>query len=261
MKERRPRSKDRHGTAGRTLDAKMGPLYVQVSHRIKNQIAGGDYPVGSLLPTESELCGHFGVSRQTVRQALQHLRNEGLLSAKKGVGTRVESPPSASRYQYSLQSLTDVLQYATETEFEVHTHEEFEVDGQLASTLGCRPGRKWVRLTGIRREVGIAEPLCLLEVLLDARYAGAVKDLKVVRTPIFARIEQQYGETIMEIIQQLEGGLVNEKDAVALGVDAGSAALRVVRRFFATGRRLIEVSISLHPANRFSYAIALKRRS
>jgi GntR family transcriptional regulator len=237
------------------------PLYVQIAQRIRTQIAGGEYPVGALLPTENELSLSLGVSRQTVRQAFQHLRHEGLLSAKKGVGTRVEAAQSASVYQYALQSLTDVLQYATETEFEIERSEKIVVAGQLASTLGCRPGREWIRLTGLRRAIGASEPLCMLEVLIDAHYSRAVKDLSVVRTPIFARIEQQYGETIAEIHQQMEGSLVGDQHAAALAVDPGSAALRVTRRFFATGRRLIEVSISLHPASRFSYAVTLKRRT
>lgn len=249
------------GPATTPLDAGRVPLYVQIAQRVRAQITGGEYPVGALLPTENELSLSFGVSRQTVRQAFQHLRNEGLLSAKKGVGTRVEAVQSASVFQYSLQSLTDVLQYATETEFEVERREEIVVDGQLASTLGCRPGRKWIRLTGLRRAIGAPEPLCILEVLIDARYFRAVKDLSVVRTPIFARIEKQYGETIIEIHQQLEGSLVGAEHAAALAVDVNSAALRVVRRFFATGRRLIEVSISLHPASRFSYAVTLQRRT
>jgi DNA-binding GntR family transcriptional regulator len=242
------------------LDAGQAPLHIQIAHRIRTRIAGGEYPVGALLPTEHELSQAFAVSRQTVRQAIQHLRNEGLLSAKKGVGTRVEAAQSASVYQYSLQSLTDVLQYATETEFQINRTEEVVADGQLASALGCRPGRRWVRLIGMRRTTGASAPLCMLEVLIDARYARAVKDLSVVHMPIFARIEQEYGETITEIHQLLEGSLVGEEHAAALAVAAGSAALRVTRRFLATGRRLIEVSISLHPANRFSYAVALKRR-
>lgn len=242
------------------LDNDRAPLYVQIAHRVRARISAGEYPVGALLPTEMELARIFGVSRQTVRQALQHLRTEGLLSAKKGVGTRVESLQSSSDYRYSLQSLTDIFQYATETEFEIRDREEITVEGHLASELGCRPGRKWIRLTGLRRAIGVREPLCALQVLVDARYAGAVKNLEIVQTPIFTRIEQQYGETITEIHQQLEASLIGEDRAAELAVEAGSAALRVTRRFFATGRRLIEVSISLHPAKRFSYAVTLKRR-
>lgn len=243
-------------------EADQLPLYVQIAQRIRTRIAGGEYPVGALLPTENELSQAFSVSRQTVRQAIQHLRSEGLLSAKKGVGTRVEATQSASVYQYSLRSLTDILQYATETEFRIEHSEELVVDGQLASTLGCRPGRKWFRLAGVRWTTGSAsEPLCTLEVLIDARYARVVKGLSVVRRPIFARIEQEHSETITEIHELVEGSIVGDEQAAALGVSAGSPALHITRRFFATGRRLIEVSMSLHPASRFSYTVMLKRRT
>src|SRR5689334_21429814 len=66
------------------------PLYIKVAHALQHQIGAGEYPIGSLLPTEIELAKRHGVSRQTIRQAVQQLRQKKLLSAKKGVGTRVE---------------------------------------------------------------------------------------------------------------------------------------------------------------------------
>ena len=59
------------------------PLYLQVAHHLESRISDGEYPVGSLLPTENEIAAALGVSRQTVRQAIATLRNKGRLSARK----------------------------------------------------------------------------------------------------------------------------------------------------------------------------------
>ena len=66
------------------------PLYLQVARAIEQRICSGALAVGSLLPVETDLAKMFGVSRQTVRHAIAHLRDRGMLSARKGVGTRVE---------------------------------------------------------------------------------------------------------------------------------------------------------------------------
>ncbi|RYG99361.1 MAG: GntR family transcriptional regulator, partial [Alphaproteobacteria bacterium] len=64
-----------------------GPLYAQVAGTLKEEIVSGAWPVGSLLPTEDELCARFSVSRYTVREALRRLREDGLVSSRQGAGT------------------------------------------------------------------------------------------------------------------------------------------------------------------------------
>ena len=52
-------------------------LYVQAAEYIREKIAEGEYPVGSRIPTENELAAQLGVSRPTVRHALETLAREG----------------------------------------------------------------------------------------------------------------------------------------------------------------------------------------
>ena len=60
------------------------PLYMQAALELKEEIVNGVYPVGALIPTEAELCKPFSVSRYTVREALRVLREEGLVSSRRG---------------------------------------------------------------------------------------------------------------------------------------------------------------------------------
>ena len=69
-----------------TVQAKR-PRYRQVAEKLKSAIEAGEYPVGSLLPTESELCASFNISRYTAREALRRLAEMGLVSRRQGAGT------------------------------------------------------------------------------------------------------------------------------------------------------------------------------
>ena len=74
------------------------PLYQTVAEKLTAAIEVGRYPVGTMLPTEAELCAQFGVSRQTIREATRLLLQIGLVSRHQGVGTRVERTRVAEQY-------------------------------------------------------------------------------------------------------------------------------------------------------------------
>ncbi len=77
----------------KTLQAESSsPLYYQLMERIRYDISKGAFPVGSRIPPEHEIETSYGVSRVTVRRALQELTNEGLLERKQGKGTYVAEP-------------------------------------------------------------------------------------------------------------------------------------------------------------------------
>ncbi len=65
------------------------PVYYQLMNIIMEKIKSGEYSVGSLIPSERDLSELLGISRMSVRQALHHLVNEGLLTREKGKGTFV----------------------------------------------------------------------------------------------------------------------------------------------------------------------------
>jgi DNA-binding GntR family transcriptional regulator len=65
------------------------PLYYQLENLLREKIVSGELEPGDKLPTELELIEQYGVSRITVRQALQALADEGLIERKQGRGTVV----------------------------------------------------------------------------------------------------------------------------------------------------------------------------
>lgn len=234
------------------------PLYLQVARHIENKINNGDYPVGSLLPTENELAESLGVSRQTVRQAIGTLRNKGRLSARKGVGTRVEAGFNPERTRFIAHSRSELFEIAAETEFVITFKEEISAQGRLAVDLGCRPGRKFFHMGGIRYPTNRSRPFSWNEVYVDARLSAAVKDIDIARSAIFHYIEQYTGEKIQEIEQDIKPMALTEDIAARLGAKAGDLALVVTRRYYGSGRRLLEYAFQVLPAERFTYTTTLR---
>lgn len=65
------------------------PVYIQIHDKIKQEIEDGIWKIGDRLPSERELSEVFGVSRMTLRQAIQTLADEGILERKIGSGTYI----------------------------------------------------------------------------------------------------------------------------------------------------------------------------
>ena len=73
------------------------PVWKAISDALASDIAGGQYPTGSKLPTEADLSARFGVNRHTVRHALSDLAAKGLVVPRRGAGVFVTAP--ATDYQ------------------------------------------------------------------------------------------------------------------------------------------------------------------
>lgn len=84
----------------------QSPLYQQLMARLKNDIVAGVYPPGARIPSEQVLCETYGVSRVTVRKAMQDLVQEELLVRRQGKGTFV----AQERIQRNLQQITSFSQ-------------------------------------------------------------------------------------------------------------------------------------------------------
>jgi GntR family transcriptional regulator len=237
----------------------VGALYLQVARTLQDRIASGELPVGCLLPTEHMLAEQFGVSRQTVRQAIGHLRSMKLLSARKGVGTRVESSRPQTAYYHALQSLSDLFQFASDALYHVTKVDRVTVAGREAEELGCRPGRIWLRLEGLRKVPGVDAPVSQTIVMIDGRYGAVAATPRVHTRAIFAQIEERFGITITEVHQDIEATVLTAAQAEMLQSEPGSPALLITRRFFGAGHSLVLMSRNLHASSRFRYSMTVRR--
>lgn len=233
------------------------PLYLQIAHHLEQQIAADTYPVGSLLPPEEELAVSLGVSRHTIRQAIGQLRRRGRLSARKGVGTRVEAGTDDWSNRFRSESRHDLFDFARETEMRIVRREVVAVRGRMAVEMGCRPGRKWHYLAGPRYFAGESAPFCWNEVYLDQSLGGVVAHIDVLRSALFQLVESHTGERIAEIQQEIRATHVSQEAADALGLVPGSLGMRLSRRYTGSGGRLLEYAMQTYPGESFVYRTTL----
>src|SRR5690606_26433835 len=131
--------------------------------------------------------------------------------------------------------------------------------GSKAALIGARAGRRFLRIIGIRRRNRDNKPVSHAEIFIDDAFSTIKSEIPTVGTAIWEVIERHSGETLVELEQQIDAVTLGREDARLLEVAEGTPALRVIRRYYVTGRRLVELSINLHPANRFSYTMRIKR--
>jgi DNA-binding GntR family transcriptional regulator len=236
------------------------PQYVLVAQALIDDIRRGRYPVGGLLPPEVDLSRQFGVSRHTMREAMRLLLERGLVTRQRGIGTQVKASQASPRYVQSTASIADLPQYVEETRLVTKKADDVICDEALAALLGCPPGQRWLHVRGSRYVGDGKDPIALTDIYINVAYAGIQSLIGVQKVPVYTLIEKQYGETIVEVRQQIGATVLGEVEARALNVEPGSAGLVITRRYLGSNDRVLEVAINLHPAERFSYSMSLRMK-
>jgi GntR family transcriptional regulator len=235
------------------------PRYLQLAQTLVAEIEAGRHAVGDLLPTEHELCEQFGASRFTVREALKRLVQMGMVTRQAGVGTRVLGPRQPTGYLQTLEGLADLHRYTGETELTILSRETIEVSGALAEELGAGAGEAWLVLEALRRRAGAALVIAFTRIYIHPAFRGLIGLDGGDNSPIYTRIEQQFGEQIVEVHQQIHGVSIGADVAAKLDVKRGSPGLRVTRAYVNARGETVELAVSLHPADRFSYSQTFHR--
>lgn len=234
------------------------PQYVLLAQALMKDIGQGVYPVGSLLPTESDLCTQFRLSRHTVREAIRRLQERGLVTRKRGVGTAVKASKVEARYVHSVVKMSDLMQYVADTRLVTSATRNVITDDTLAETLRCGVGQRWICVSGFRYAGKEKQPMALTAIYINPSYGGVRKLIGTLKVPVYTLIEKQYGVTIVEVKQEIRAVTVTAADAKRLGVKPGSAALLVTRRYLGANDEVLEIALNLHPADRFSYSNSLR---
>src|SRR6185312_8500032 len=102
--------------------------YRDIATRLQKDIRLGKAEVGNLLPTETELLEKYSASRQTVREALRILRDQGLIVRRAGLGSVVIASEPPVLFTHSVTSLAEWLRYSNETYRQVVRSSEIVAD-------------------------------------------------------------------------------------------------------------------------------------
>jgi GntR family phosphonate transport system transcriptional regulator len=148
-----------------------GTLYSQIARQLEQEI-GPLYGLGQWLPAEGELALRFGVNRHTVRRAIDHLVDGGLLERRHGrgncvIGTQLDYPIGpATRFTENLNS------QGIAADIRVQKKQVIPASGAVAAKLRLGPGEQVYWIESLRFADG--RPLCVASHFLPApRYQKA----------------------------------------------------------------------------------------
>jgi DNA-binding GntR family transcriptional regulator len=239
----------------------MKPRYVELADQLIEAIGNGTFAVGAALPSEMDLSTQYGVSRATVRSALQKVQDLGLISRRKRAGIRVEASKPRVAFEQSLSNVEDLMQFAVVTERRVQSIGEISASPALAAQLGVDVGSRWLRVEMLRVDPSKAEqPICWTEVYLDPVVGAAIRrELRKNTGLICEMVEDRCGRAVQEVRQEIRAVGVPARVSEPLATAPDSHALEIVRHYVDQRGLMFEATISVFPADRFTYALRLTR--
>lgn len=229
------------------------PLYQQVASWLRDDIANGVYPVGSLLPTTPELAKLFGVGKHTVREALAQLKSGGIISIRRRGGTRVEANlPETS--EYVLQAFDAITQYSNQARLRVLNKDLIVARREVAELLQCPSAQEWLHIEGFRAGGTPPEPIGYMEVYINRAFPKVYERINRNTVVVFKMFEEIYEENIVEVRQEMRAVRITGRAAEVLTVKEGTIGMRYITRFFSAKGVQLEVSVNIHPLEKLSFA-------
>lgn len=235
------------------------PRYAELGDILQSGIERGDYPVGSLLPTELELCERYKVSRHTARAALTQLITAKLVQRRPGSGTRVIAQHEAMRYEHEIDNLDLLIQYGNSTRLQVLAAHRATATAHIAKQLEISPGDQYLHLDGLRLEEPSREPIAVTEMLVPIRAGTPTEDL--LDLSISPRTVAVFldASRLSQVEQVFDAVSLGANEAALLSVKRSEPAMRVQRHYRDAQGQLLMLAISKHPPGRFAYSMVLSR--
>lgn len=227
---------------------------------LQQQIASGQYPVGSTLPPEMVLCEIHGVSRFTARAALASLQRQGLVTRRPRVGSVVQAPEPRGMYSVRMNSASDILRFSSMADMHLVGTEDVVADTLLARELGGEMGDVWIKVSTFRDSPDTKVAASWTDFYLRPEHRSVVPLIGHKRGSVWQFLSELQQHPIDRIEQTVEACKIPKEVAVVLGVPSKSPALRTVYRLYREGdTALFYAAISLYPEGRFKLSQTLSR--
>jgi GntR family transcriptional regulator len=228
------------------------PLYFQVAQHLEDAIHTGAIPTGMLFQNEVDLAASLGLSRPTMRRAMQHLVDKGLVVRRRGIGTRVVQPKL--RRPLELTSLYDDLNRAgRKPTTEVLSFQAIEATDVVAERLDVPEGTPALELVRLRRADG--EPIAKLTNYLPERVATFTED-DLNENGLYDLIRRQ-GVTLHSATQTLGARTATAAEARLLDEPRGGALVTAQRVTYDDHGDAVEYGTHIYAASRYTFEINL----
>lgn len=228
------------------------PLYYQVARHLEQAIESGGLVPGTRLENELELADQLGLSRPTMRRAMQHLVDKGLLVRRRGIGTRVVSPKV--RRSLELTSLhDDLIREGQRPSTKLLTLRQVPAPIEVAAALELRVGDPVIEIVRLRSAMDrpIAKmtnflPAGLLEVGADELESRGLYELL-----------RAAGIHLHSATQLIGARNATAAEARLLGEPRSAALLSMQRTTYDDHGAVVEYGNHIYAATRYSFSLSL----
>jgi GntR family transcriptional regulator len=239
------------------------PLYYQLENVLREKISSGTFQAGDRLPTEIELIKQFGVSRITVRQALQALDEDGLIERQQGRGTFVSNRKSRkSRFTGTIHltgSLDELIAMGMDTPVKVLEMNLVEADQHEAELLQLPVGTRIYRLKRLRLNDG--KPFGLIFNYLPEAIGAKLTMEELSSGALLHTMETKLGLNLDNAMQEIHAELADPYVAKLLNIRVGTALLSIERTVYTDKNRPVEYVHTLYRSDLYGYSVRLIRDS
>ena len=233
------------------------PRHAQISEWLRQQIEDGTLGPDEQLPSESQLTGRFGVSRITVRRALQTLEHEGLIYRRQGLGSFVQD----TRVRQGLVRLTDFVEDMAQAGLAARSQVlHFAPEAarpDVAARLDVGDDQPVYRLDRLR--LAEDEPIAFDRTWLPVFYAGLLDGHDLETHTIYHLLETRYGIAVERGRYRIEAVNASTELAGHLAVPRGRALLLIERVSFTHGEKRIYYQRRYYRSDRVAYELELAR--
>jgi DNA-binding GntR family transcriptional regulator len=230
------------------------PLYYQVAQRLEKAILDGErgLPAGARLENEVALGVRLGLSRPTIRRAIQELVDKGLVVRRRGIGTQVVHGQISRNVE--LTSLFEDLERTGQLpETFVLSHEVVGADKQTADTLGVEVGAPTLRLTRLRKSDGV--PIAILNNVLPPDLIDL--DVDSLNEHGLYQLLRHRGVTMRVAKQTIGARAATPHESGLLEIDDGGPLLTMTRVAFDNSGRAAEYGHHVYRPDLYSFEVTL----
>jgi GntR family transcriptional regulator len=250
----------RDGARRRDFDlnvARRLPKYTVIGKTLRERILTGHYPPGTQLPSESALQDEFGVSRVTIRLALDVLRRAGFVASHQGKGHLVQ-PMRAMHDLGRLQGFGEIMAaVGVEAHSIVVALAEGPPSPEVQRALELERDEEVVTIRRVR--IAGAAPLSYDVSHFPVDIGRRLVKLDLAHSDIFVLIETVLGVDLGFADLTLDVGVANDEAAAHIGVRTGAPLLRIKRVTYDSKKRPIDFEYLFGRAEAFEFGIRVPR--
>jgi len=258
----RPRLNDtaRRRRAARRVDHVVSdfvPRYYQVYTVLAQRVREGEWSLNTPMPTEQDFSAAFGVSRVTIRKALNMMQEEGLVLRQQGRGTYALVPPTKRQSRANFSGLLEnVVDFELHTKVRVLSFSKVALPDETARLLECDAGAAALKIVRVRSDS--QSPFSYTTTYVPEPEAGLL-DESTLGNQTVSNALGKAGVATVSAEQRLSATAAGVEVAKHLRIDVGAPLISMTRVMRNESGRPVEVIQALYRPDKYEYRVNLSR--